>query len=411
MDRVRTLCELLRVQGVDARLDLPAAAQRRDWPVWMMEQVRESDFVLVVASPAYRLRAEGRSSPGAGRGVQFEASLIREEFYRNSTIGTTKFLPVLLPGCSVADVPMFLSPTAATCYRIDEVSPSGIEDLYRVLTGQPREIPGPLGPVRAYPPRPTSHPSRLDDDVPGGPEPSYATGLRFDSGVTLLPFYLVVDCSYPMRGQNIMAVNQILPQVADTLAMNPILNDKVRLGLISFSDDADVLLPLCDLADQRLLPRVMSGGSRRFAPVFELARLQIDRDFSMLRSDGHRLHRPVLFFVACGPPDDPPSRWRRAFASLTDVARRGRGPMVIPFGVDAADVAVMRQLVHPADRSHLYMAVRGDTPANALRSLADALISSVIDSGGEPGGPSLIPPSIVLPGFAEIPLVDPEDIV
>jgi TIR domain-containing protein len=57
-DRVREFWTFLRAHGIDARLDKPAAERRQDWPLWMQREVREARFVLVVASPAYRERAE-----------------------------------------------------------------------------------------------------------------------------------------------------------------------------------------------------------------------------------------------------------------------------------------------------------------------------------------------------------------
>jgi hypothetical protein len=82
-EAMRDLWLLLRRNGIDARLDRTAAEWRQDWPLWMIEQVREAELVLVVASPGYKKRAEGFAAPDEGRGVQFEATLIREEFYRD----------------------------------------------------------------------------------------------------------------------------------------------------------------------------------------------------------------------------------------------------------------------------------------------------------------------------------------
>ncbi|WP_165521722.1 CHAT domain-containing protein [Micromonospora zingiberis] len=144
-ETVRDLWLLLRRLGVDARLDLPAAEQPVDWSLWMMEQVREADFVLVIASPQYRLRAEGRAAPDVGRGVQFEAALIRDAFYEDQAAGRLRFLPVVLPGASVEDIPAFLGRAATTRYVLPEVSEQGVDRLFRVLTGQPWEVEPPLG--------------------------------------------------------------------------------------------------------------------------------------------------------------------------------------------------------------------------------------------------------------------------
>ena len=161
-EAVRDLWVLLRSLGVDAKLDLPAAERRQDWPLWMHEQVREADYVLVIASPAYRQRAEGDAPPGEGRGVQFEAALIREELYRDRKVGITRFLPVLLPGRSAEEIPAFLGPVSATFYRILELTPAGVERLLRVLTDQPWEVEPPLGKVPHLPPRSNELTRRVD---------------------------------------------------------------------------------------------------------------------------------------------------------------------------------------------------------------------------------------------------------
>lgn len=107
-DAVRSLWLLLRASGVDAKLDLPAAEERQDWPEWMRLQIRDADFVLVIASPEYRRRAENEAPAGEGRGVQFEAALLRHEVYRDRAAAFKRFLPVLLPGQSVDGIPTFL---------------------------------------------------------------------------------------------------------------------------------------------------------------------------------------------------------------------------------------------------------------------------------------------------------------
>src|SRR5687767_13035163 len=73
VERVRRFWTFLRAQGIDARLDVLAANEQQDWPAWMDQQLRETRFVLVIASPAYRERAEGRGPTGEGRGVRWEA--------------------------------------------------------------------------------------------------------------------------------------------------------------------------------------------------------------------------------------------------------------------------------------------------------------------------------------------------
>jgi hypothetical protein len=150
--QVRALWHLLRANGIDARLDLPAAERRQDWALWMLDEVQSADFVLVIASADYRRRGEGRAPPDEGRGVQWEAALIREEVYSNRSAVTHKLLPVLLPGKSTADIPLWLGPNSGTSYRVTDFTLPGAEELIRVLTGQPYERPPPLGQRPVLPP-------------------------------------------------------------------------------------------------------------------------------------------------------------------------------------------------------------------------------------------------------------------
>jgi tetratricopeptide (TPR) repeat protein len=147
VERVRGFWWFLRGSGVDARLDLPAAEQRQDWGEWMTRQVRDADRVLVIASPEYKRRAEGDAEPGRGRGVQWEARLIRDRFYADQDAGLQAVVPVVLPGGSAGDIPLWLGPASTTHYTVSEFTVAGAKALLRLLTSQPGEEEPPLGAV------------------------------------------------------------------------------------------------------------------------------------------------------------------------------------------------------------------------------------------------------------------------
>jgi SEFIR domain len=134
---VRELSEFPRGRGVNTRLDLSAAERRQEWPTWMAVQFRTADFVLAVASPAYKLRCDGEPDADEGREGRFEARLIREDFYRDRSAGIPRFLPVLLPGMSAEHRPDILLPESGTSYAVASLTVASCEALLRVLTGQP----------------------------------------------------------------------------------------------------------------------------------------------------------------------------------------------------------------------------------------------------------------------------------
>lgn len=160
-DTVRRFWEFLRHQGIDARLDQAAAVKRVDWSLWMADEVRAADYVLVIASDAYRERAEGRSAPDDGRGVAWEARLIREAFYRDQH-RPERFVPVVLPDQSRDGVPDFLGPHTCTVYFVSDFTVAGADELLRFLTAQPRVVEPPLGQVPVLDPLPGNAPRHRD---------------------------------------------------------------------------------------------------------------------------------------------------------------------------------------------------------------------------------------------------------
>jgi hypothetical protein len=153
-EAVRELWLYLRTNGVDARLDLPAEEQRQDWAAWMAEEIRVARFVLIIASAAYRQRGDGQAPASEGRGVRWEAALIREEIYADRPAALRKFLPVVLPGQSVDGLPTWLGPRTTTHYDLTAFPDGGgTKRLLRLLTDQPYESDPPLGPLPVLPPR------------------------------------------------------------------------------------------------------------------------------------------------------------------------------------------------------------------------------------------------------------------
>jgi uncharacterized protein YegL len=201
-------------------------------------------------------------------------------------------------------------------------------------------------------------------------------------GSKLLPFYIVTDVSYSMSGTKIASANTILPKVVDALAQNPILSDKVRIGLIDFSDDARVRLPLCDVLEPSLtLPTLSVRGGTSYAAAFGLLRTELESNIKQLKGDGFMVHRPAVFFLSDGEPTDRPDVWRSAFSDLTSGSAY---PNFIPFGVEDADGHTLQALIHPSTgnkQMQMYLMDKGADAAAAITAAAEIMVTSVIQSG------------------------------
>jgi len=141
--RVLMLANRLRQDGVDAWLDQFENEQPVEgWPVWMEKQIDLADFVLLVCTKSYYRRFQVEEVEQKGRGVLWEARLARTLLYQTDT-NQQKFIPVLFEGSTDDDVPKILR-HHRTHFRMM----LDYEPFFRVITGQPCNVPETLGDLK-----------------------------------------------------------------------------------------------------------------------------------------------------------------------------------------------------------------------------------------------------------------------
>jgi len=206
-DRVREFSTFLRSEvGLDVHLDQWYDAERRDWSAWAVEHLTEADFILVIASPEYKRRADGGAPPDVGRGSQFEAAILRDNLTRNLRRETARILPVVLPGRSVDEIPVFLNAHSTTHFLVDEISHRGVASLLAAISGHGQYPIPPRGEYRISNPRKPKAPvevrertelltslpwlSRSTDVRPGG---ARIDGTHHGDSVVLRPSLFSAD--------------------------------------------------------------------------------------------------------------------------------------------------------------------------------------------------------------------------
>lgn len=144
-DRVLKLSNRLRADGIDCLIDQYEFSPPEGWAPWRERQIREADFILMICTETYYLRAMEQEKPGTGRGVKWESYLIYQHIYDADT-KKTKFIPVLFEDGKDDHIPAPVK--GGTFYRLY----NGYENLYRHLTNQPLSLKPDLGPTRQLPP-------------------------------------------------------------------------------------------------------------------------------------------------------------------------------------------------------------------------------------------------------------------
>lgn len=101
--------------------------------LWMIRQIRHADFVIAVASSAYRRLGDGEPCGYSHRGARSELRLLRELIYSDPDQWTRRILPVVLPEAGVDDIPLFLQPRSASHFVVLDLTAAGSADLLNVL--------------------------------------------------------------------------------------------------------------------------------------------------------------------------------------------------------------------------------------------------------------------------------------
>ena len=104
---VAKLASDLKASGATVIIDEDEPFPTQGWPLWMMQQIEQADFVLVVCTETYRRRAEGKEDPPQGKGASWEGAIIRGDLYESNG-HNEKFIPVVLRQEDQAHRPKFL---------------------------------------------------------------------------------------------------------------------------------------------------------------------------------------------------------------------------------------------------------------------------------------------------------------
>ena len=141
---VHDFARLLVDNGVDVDLDLwHQHFSISDWTRWGQNKARDSEFVIVALSEAWRERWQGTNAANVGAGAVQEADTLKGIFGKNQDDFQRKTLLVLLPGATDDVVPEDLY--RLNRFYVKELTAAAIEHLLRTIFGRPKYVKPTLG--------------------------------------------------------------------------------------------------------------------------------------------------------------------------------------------------------------------------------------------------------------------------
>ena len=154
VENVAGLVAALRKSGLEVSWDRDITTPHgpsKGWEVWMPNQISAATWVLVVCEAVYYRRFWGTEPEGIGRGVGWEAAIIRARLYATG-LTNDKYIPVVFGDTPASMIPEPLS--GATCYCL----PRELLKLITALGGS----------------RPVNAPSQEPPQQPAKPAPPLA---------------------------------------------------------------------------------------------------------------------------------------------------------------------------------------------------------------------------------------------
>jgi uncharacterized protein YegL len=194
------------------------------------------------------------------------------------------------------------------------------------------------------------------------------SGFAENEKFPIFPVILVIDVSLSMNGGPLSEINKALPEMQQAIIDDPTTGEVARIAVVTFSDSAACVLPMCDMA-QAQLPILTVQGGTNFTEGLRVARETIVSGIQAYPR-GTSYHQPVVFFLSDGE-HNAYQHWGGEFARLT--AKEDKyGAQVVSFGFGEAN----RDVIAQVSTGNAFFS-RDIDPAVAVREILHTILRSI----------------------------------
>jgi uncharacterized protein YegL len=192
----------------------------------------------------------------------------------------------------------------------------------------------------------------------------------------LLPVYILADESYSMK-EYAEDLKTGLISLHEALRSEPMVAAKVRLSVLGFSDDVVVRMALADLRSEAEMPVLQIRNTTNYQAAFQDLLTRIPQDIGTLKRGGYLVHRPAVFFLSDGQPNN--GEWRKEHGTLSDRAVTPAAPNIIACGVGEARAETILQVATRPEFA--FISIPGADIGSSIAKFFIALTASVVQSG------------------------------
>ena len=157
------------------------------------------------------------------------------------------------------------------------------------------------------------------------------------------PIVLVLDTSGSMEGTALDELNIALQKFKDEILADPMLSNRMEVGIVCFDDDARVERAIDLISTETIMPTLTTGGTTNLVAGMKTAMQIIEDRKVFYKSNNEQYYRPFICLVTDGVPTNTVEEIDGLDNEIQQMADYKKF-VFIPFGVGDADMAMLAKL-------------------------------------------------------------------
>ena len=157
------------------------------------------------------------------------------------------------------------------------------------------------------------------------------------------PVVVVLDTSGSMSGNPIDELNKALVKLKEDILSDPILTQRLEVGIVCFDDDARVERPIDLITVDTNMPSLDVGGVTNVVSGINKAIEIVEERKQFYKTNGEQYYRPFIVLFTDGAPTNTADEIEMLDQQIQQMADNKKF-VFMPFGVEGADFQLLAKL-------------------------------------------------------------------
>jgi uncharacterized protein YegL len=157
------------------------------------------------------------------------------------------------------------------------------------------------------------------------------------------PVVFLLDTSGSMDGAPINELNNALTKLKDEILCEPILANRLEIGIVAFDDEARIERPIDLISGETVFPTLSVGGLTNLVSGMNLAISIIEDRKAFYKSNNEQYYRPFIVLITDGAPTNTTEEIEALDVLIQSKSDEKRF-IFLPFGTEDADLQLLAKI-------------------------------------------------------------------